>query len=179
MESNVTKTFDLEAEVRDLCARRDITDALQRYMRGQDRLDPELHLSAFHDDAWVDCGLMNGTAQEFVDFAQGLLADLESSQHLIGQIRIELRGDEADGEVYFYAWHRVHEDGEARDLSVAGRYVDLYTCKNGEWRIQKRREIVDWARTDRASDSFFDQNPILPRGKRRGEDFSQTRDWPR
>lgn len=41
--------FDLEAEVRDLCARRDIHDALCRYMRGQDRLDPELHRSAFHE----------------------------------------------------------------------------------------------------------------------------------
>ena len=32
--------FDMEAEVRDLCARRDIHDCLCRYMRGQDRLDP-------------------------------------------------------------------------------------------------------------------------------------------
>jgi hypothetical protein len=174
----LTKAFDLEAEVRDLCARRDINDALQRYMRGQDRLDPDLHISAFHDDAWVDCGLMNGTAQEFVDFAQRFLAELESSQHLIGQVRIEMRGDEADGEVYFYAWHRINEDGVPKDLSVAGRYIDLYTLKNGAWRIQKRRELVDWARTDAASDSFFEANPFLPRGKRSGADFSQTRDWP-
>jgi SnoaL-like domain len=174
----LTNAFDLEAEVRDLCARRDINDALQRYMRGQDRLDPDLHISAFHDDAWVDCGLMNGTAREFVDFAQGFLAELESSQHIIGQVRIEMRGDEADGEVYFYAWHRISEDGEPKDLSVAGRYIDLYTCNNGEWRISKRKEIVDWARTDAASDSFFAQNPMVPVGKRRGEDFSQTRNWP-
>lgn len=174
----MAQPFDLEAQVRDLAARRDITDAVQRYMRGQDRLDPALHLSAFHDNAYVDCGLMAGNALEFVDFAQGFLADLESSQHIIGQVRIELRGQEADGEVYFYAWHRIAENGEPRDLSVAGRYIDLYTCKNGEWRIQKRREIIDWARTDPASDSFFEANPFLPRGGRRGEDFSQTRDWP-
>jgi SnoaL-like domain len=174
----LTNAFDLEAEVRDLCARRDINDAIQRYMRGQDRLDPDLHISAFHDDAWVDCGLMNGSAREFVDFAQGFLAELESSQHIIGQVRIEMRGDEADGEVYFYAWHRISEDGEPKDLSVAGRYIDLYTCNNGEWRISKRKEIVDWARTDAASDSFFAQNPMVPVGKRRGEDFSQTRNWP-
>ena len=42
-------------------------------MRGQDRLMPELHLSAFHDDAYVDCGLYAGNAQGFVEFAQGLL----------------------------------------------------------------------------------------------------------
>ncbi|MEY2926176.1 MAG: hypothetical protein RL367_653 [Pseudomonadota bacterium] len=170
--------FDLEAEVRDLAARRDINDALCRYMRGQDRLDRDLHLSAFHDDAYVDCGLMAGPAHEFVDFAQGFLAELESSQHIIGQVQISINRDNASGEVYFYAWHRISEDGEPKDLSVAGRYVDEYTCKNGQWRISKRREIIDWARTDPASDGFFEANPILPRGKRRGSDFSQTRDWP-
>jgi hypothetical protein len=174
----LTKPFNMEAEVRDLCARRDINDALQRYMRGQDRLDRDLHLSAFHDDAWVDCGLMNGSAREFVNFAQGFLAELESSQHIIGQVRIDMRGQEADGEVYFYAWHRIRENGAPKDLSVAGRYIDLYTCNNGEWRISKRKEIVDWARTDPASDSFFEQNPMVPVGKRRGADFSQTRNWP-
>ena len=71
--------FDLEAEVRDLCARRDIHDALCRYMRGQDRLDPVLHRSAFHDDAWVDCGLMQGSADEFVSFADRKSTRLNSS----------------------------------------------------------------------------------------------------
>jgi hypothetical protein len=171
------KPFDLEAEVRDLAARRDIYDAVCRYMRGQDRLDPVLHRSAFHDDAYVDCGLMAGTADEFVDFAQGFLADLEGSQHIIGQVRFDVRGDEASGEVYFYAWHRIQEDGEAKDLSVAGRYVDEYACRNGEWRIVKRREIVDWARTDPASDDFFAANPSIVRAGRRGTDFSEMRNW--
>lgn len=169
--------FDLEAEVRDLAARRDIYDAVCRYMRGQDRLDPVLHRSAFHDDAWVDCGLMAGTADEFVTFAQGFLAELEASQHVIGQVQISIDGDRASGEVYFYAWHRIHEDGKPRDLSVAGRYVDEYTCKNGEWRISRRCEIVDWARTDDAADGFLSANTVIRAG-RRGEDFSQTRNWP-
>jgi hypothetical protein len=175
----MSRPFDLEAQVRDLAARRDIHDALCRYMRGQDRLDPELHRSAFHDEAYVDCGLMAGTADEFVEFAQGFLAQLEGSQHIIGQVQLDVRGDEASGEVYFYAWHRLVENGEPKDLSVAGRYVDEYAYRNGEWRILKRREIVDWARTDRAADDFLAANSHLPRGARRGLDFSQTRDWPR
>jgi SnoaL-like domain len=170
--------FDLEAEVRDLCARRDINDALCCYMRGQDRLDPVLHRSAFHDDAYVDCGLMSGTADEFVTFAQGFLGDLEGSQHIIGQVQIDVKGDAASGEVYFYAWHRIRENGEPKDLSVAGRYIDEYACKNGQWRIQKRCELIDWARTDAAADAFLAENPVLQRGKQRGEDFSQTRNWP-
>ncbi|HEX8056538.1 MAG TPA: nuclear transport factor 2 family protein, partial [Novosphingobium sp.] len=53
-------SFDLEAEVRDLAARRDIADAVHRYMRGLDRLDPALQRTAFHDDAWIDAGIFAG-----------------------------------------------------------------------------------------------------------------------
>ena len=170
--------FDAAAELVELRARRQIGDAVKRYMRGQDRLDPVLHRSAFHDGAYVDCGLMHGDADEFVAFAQGFLKDLERSHHIIGQIDITVHdATHASGEVYFYAWHRIEEDGEAKDLSVAGRYVDEYAERGGEWRIVKRRELIDWVRTDPASDGFFEQNPVLPRGKREGADFSQMRDW--
>lgn len=169
--------FDLEAEVRDLAARRDIHDCLCRYMRGQDRLDPVLHRSAFHDDAWVDCGLMNGTADEFVAFAQGFLGDIEASQHIIGQVQLSVNGGAASGEVYFFAWHRLHEDGVPTDLLVAGRYIDEYACRDGDWRIVRRRELVDWAKSTPAADQFLKDN-ALPMGARRGADFSETRNWP-
>lgn len=170
--------FDIEAEVRDLAARRDIMDACQRYMRGQDRLLPELHLSAFHEDAYVDCGLYAGSAAGFVEFAQGFLGELKGSQHLIGQSQIRIDGDSADGEVYFIAWHRIVEDGEDKDLFVAGRYVDRYEKRNGEWRIAKRRELIDWARTDPPTDGFLREYAgKLVLGGRGADDFSVTRDW--
>jgi hypothetical protein len=170
--------FDLEAEVRDLAARRDITDAVQRYMRGQDRLLPDVHNSAFHSDAYVDCGLFAGKASDFVDFAQGLLGEFKASQHLIGQVRIEVDGDVADGEVYFMAWHRIVEEGIDKDLFVCGRYIDRYEKRNGEWRIAKRRELIDWARTDPATDSFLAANADkLVFGARGAADFSVTRAW--
>jgi hypothetical protein len=170
--------FDLEAEVRDLAARRDIMDACQRYMRAQDRLLPDLHLSAFHDDAYVDCGLFAGSAAGFVDFAQGLLGGFKASQHMIGQSQIAVHGDVADGEVYFLAWHRIVEEGEEKDLLVCGRYVDRYEKRNGEWRIAKRRELIDWARTDPAADAFLKEHADkLLHGGRGAADFSVTRDW--
>ena len=150
--------FDPEAEVRDLAARRDIMAACQRYMRAQDRLLPDLHRSAFHEDAYVDCGLYAGPAHGFVDFAQGFLATMKGSQHIIGQHMIEIDGDAADGEVYFFAWHRPIENGEERDLFICGRYVDRYEKRNGEWRIADRRELIDWARSDPAADSFLKEN---------------------
>lgn len=168
--------FDLEAEVRDLVARRDIAEAAHRYMRGLDRLDPELQRSAFHDDATVDCGLMAGGADDFVAFAQDLLASMEATQHLLGQVRIELDGDTARGECYFQAWHAVNDPTRGlRDLFIAGRYVDEYACRDGRWAIVRRVLVTDWVKDDAASTDFFDANPGVVRGGRRGADPSQTR----
>jgi hypothetical protein len=171
-------TFDLEAEVRDLAARRDIADAAHRYMRGLDRLDPALQRTAFHDDAWIDCGLMAGDADAFVAFSQDLLAGMEGTQHLLGQVRIEVSGDTALGECYFQAWHGTRDEaGQPRDLFIAGRYIDEYACKNGEWKIAKRTLITDWVKDDPADHGFFAANPTTHRAGRRGKDFSETLAW--
>jgi len=151
----------LRAEVADLAARRDIHQALNDYMRGQDRLLPDLQRQAFHPDAWVDCGLFAGLAADFVDFAQGFLADCAASQHLIGQVDIKLDGNKARGEVYFFAQHRVIQDGEEKDLFVAGRYHDEYEDRGEGWKIARRQEIIDWARTDPAADGFLKDNAAL------------------
>jgi hypothetical protein len=173
--------FDLEAEIHDLAARRDITDAVQRYMRGLDRLDAELQRSAFHDDAWVDCGLMAGPVDDFVTFAQDLLASMDATQHLLAQVRIEMHNaTSASGECYFQAWHGSRDEaGAPHDLFVSGRYIDEYACKNGEWKIAKRKLITDWVKDDPANHDFFAANPTTNRSGRRGEDFSQKREWPR
>ncbi len=174
------RSFDLESEVRDLAARRDINDAVQRYMRGLDRLDPVLQRSAFHDGAWTDCGLMAGSADEFVAFGQELLGAMDASHHFLGQVRIELDGDKASGECYFQAWHGSRDEaGNPRDLFISGRYIDEYACINGEWKIAKRKLITDWVTDNPANHGFYADNPTTNRGGRRGQDFSQTRDWPR
>jgi len=160
-ETELQQLDSLRAELADLTARRDIQQALNDYMRGQDRLLPELQRQAFHEDAWVDCGLFAGRAWEFVDFAQGFLAQCDASQHLIGQVDIKLDGKRAQGEVYFIAHHRTTENGEKLDLFVAGRYHDEYENRGDGWKIFRRKEIVDWARTDPAADSFLKEQTAL------------------
>jgi SnoaL-like domain len=172
------KKLDIESEVRDLAARRDIYDAICNYMRGQDRLLPEVQRRAFHDDAFVDCGLYAGSADGFVNFAQGLLAGFKQSQHLIGQAHIQIEGNVAHGEIYFLAQHRIVEGGMEKDLFVAGRYIDRYEDRGGGWKIAKRRELVDWARTDAASDAFLKEQSALILGARGHADFSCVRAWP-
>ena len=171
--------MDMEAEIRDLTARRDIQKALFAYMRGQDRLDHALQMTAFHDDADVDCGLLRGGPQAYTDFAQGFLASMRGSQHLIGQmdLTIDAEAGTGSGEIYFFAWHRLIEGEEEYDLFMAGRYIDDYACKAGKWAIQRRRELIDWARRDKPSDSFMADMPLVHLPGPIGQDFSQTRDW--
>jgi hypothetical protein len=171
--------FELEAEVRDLAARRDIYRAICNYMRGQDRLIPEVQALAFHADAFVDCGMWAGNASGFIEFAQGLLATFKQSQHLIGQVHIEVEGDVAHGEVYFLAQHRqVEADGSEKDLIVAGRYIDRYENRGTGWKIAKRRELIDWVRTDPAQDGFLKEQTAFILGQRGAADFSNIRTWP-
>ena len=71
-------------------------------------------------------------------------------------------------------------DGVAKDLFVAGRYIDRYEDRGSGWKIARRRELIDWARTDPASDSFLRNTPELARvmGARGDADFSNQRNWP-
>ncbi|TNE42711.1 MAG: nuclear transport factor 2 family protein [Sphingomonadales bacterium] len=171
--------MDMERELRDLIARRDISKAIHAYMRGQDRLDHALQLSAFHPDADVDCGLLRGDAKAYTDFAQGFLANLEGSQHILGQIDMDIDCDAGTGrgEVYFFAWHRLLEDGVSYDLIMAGRYIDEYSFEDRRWAIKRRRELIDWARKDSASDDMLREMTQIHLSGRNGNDFSQTRDW--
>ncbi|MET0546465.1 MAG: nuclear transport factor 2 family protein [Caulobacterales bacterium] len=171
--------FDMEAAMRDYVARRDIVDCVCRYMRGQDRLDAAQQRSAFHDDAYVDCGPFAGAPDHYVAFAQGGLAGCAYTHHMIGQVQLTIDGDRASGEVYFIAYHRIPLNGADKDMIFGGRYVDEYACRNGDWRIAKRREIADWTRTIDPADDFLKLEPAYHRPGRRGADFSEMRDWPR
>ena len=161
----------MDQRIAGLLARREIEDCLFRYMRGQDRLDAALQRSAFHNDATVDYGFFTGSGIDFVRFAQDLLADrYNATQHMLGQMHIAIDGEEGHGEIYFLAWHRRKAEHGGDDLLIAGRYLDRYSCRDGTWRIADRREVVDWTRTDAASDNWFERTPQALRGGRGDRD---------
>lgn len=152
--------------------REEIRDLSRHYMRGLDRLDMALLGSVFAEDATVDYGFFQGSARDFVDFARQALKDHLANHHMIGQMLIEVDGDEAVGEIYFQAFHRIVEEGEEKDLFISGRYVDRYARRNGVWKIIFRSEVNDWARTDPATDIFFQTNTATLRGARSPADYS-------
>ena len=166
-----------EQKLRDVIARHEIYDLLCDYMRAQDRLDPILHRSVFHDDATTDYGAAYGGGPDgFVAFAQGVLTPHLANHHMIGQAKIEIEGDVAFGEIYFQAHHRISEGGEERDLFVSGRYIDRYERRTGCWKIAHRSEKVDWIRDEPRADGFLQDGNVFPWGARAPDDLSCKRD---
>lgn len=166
------------SDLESLLAKDAIRDLAARYMRGQDRLDRELHLSTFWPDSTTDYGIFKGSGPDFVNFAQDLLTEHLANQHIIGQHLIELDGDRAFGEVYYYAFHRVLEEGEPWDMFICGRYLDRYERRGGEWRFAHRSELIDWARKDPASDAFLATDlAACLLGRHDMQDKSYDREW--
>ena len=130
-----------------------------RYMRGLDRTDAELLHSVFWEDAFCEYGFINSDAATFIEFAVTALTDHISNQHMIGNTLIEVEGDEAFGEVYFQAYHKVTAENGFEDLIVAGRYLDRYERRGGVWKMAYRSERVDWSRTMPTHDPYYEMLP--------------------
>ena len=132
-----------------LIAKQDITELVYLYMRGLDRWDGDLMRSLFHDDAWCEYGFMNGSAREFIDYCMAALASHAANHHFVGNILIEVEGDEAFGEVYFNAYHKIGGENGFDDVIIAGRY--LIATSGAGWKFAYRSERVDWSHTARAT----------------------------
>jgi 3-phenylpropionate/cinnamic acid dioxygenase small subunit len=102
-----------------------------------------------------------------------MLRDMESTMHFIGNVLIELTGaDAARAESYFTAYHRI---AGPTDMIVAGRYLDRFTRRAGEWRIAHRAAVYDYNITQPASDAAWgapEMQAVLARGKRAPDDAS-------
>jgi hypothetical protein len=118
---------------REMIDREAIRDCLYRYSRGVDRCD--------------DHCLFVGTREPLIAWVLPLLRSMSASQHAISNILIRFHGgDVADVEAYYHGYHRMpHGDGFV-DSIQAGRYVDRFEKRDDEWRIARRKVVVDWFR---------------------------------
>jgi len=138
------------------------TELVTRLARGIDRCDADLVRECFHPDATDDHGLFKGTALEFVDWVMPLLETMERTQHVIGQSLIEVSGDRAAGESYFVAHHTIRTpDGDVL-MIAAGRYLDTFERRDGDWKISHRHAIYDWNSTVPCTDSWDRNDPDNP-----------------
>jgi hypothetical protein len=130
------------ATLQDLLDREAIRDCLHRYCRGIDRADEEALRSSYWPDATDSHGAYKGSASGFIDQA---LPKLRGSRnvHAICNIGIDQHGDVATVESYFIAL-QVGAAAPTRETFMAGRYVDRFEKRNGEWRVAERTVVYDW-----------------------------------
>jgi hypothetical protein len=143
----------------------EIAEVLAKFARGIDRLDENLLRSVLHHDATLDFGpgVFQGTGGDYVHWVLGVFQSVRSSHHMIGNVRVELEGDAALVESYFHTHIRIEKPIGREDVFLGGRDLDRFERRPsgpaGVWKIVHRKEILDWVRTESASDIFYHQNP--------------------
>jgi SnoaL-like domain len=137
-----------DPEVQALLDKQAISELGARYFRGLDRADADLIASVFHADA-VD---EHGQGKSFIgdEIAPGILKYsnelhvVEGSHHITNQT-IQLDGDNATSETYFFGYMLTSNDGADTTLVMAGRYLDRLERRYGEWKIVHRKIIPELA----------------------------------
>jgi len=155
------------AALRDLLDQQALRELVIRYCRAIDRRDEELLRSCYHPDAFDHHGVYAGGVDGFIEYLRRshLRPDLPPFQHTVGNMRFDVRGDLAYGEVYVET-RNVQADGSIH-RGVA-RYIDRYERRDGEWRFADRRVVLEAARPG------FDRSQFQP-GSRDGDDPSTWR----
>lgn len=163
----------VDADAATLAAKQAITEVMHAYCRGLDRRDRALLDACFHPDATTKYTTYEGPVSTFMDFAMQVLGGLVASHHQLGNVMVEVEGDQAITEAYFTAFHRLAKTGDpafdgAKPDSVVligGRYIDRFEKRSGVWRIAHRIGIFDWRHDAPAEDAgFLDSEDPAVRG---------------
>jgi hypothetical protein len=179
------KDVQFRRKMEGLLAKQAITEQILRYCRGLDRCDLPLLLSVFHEDAVSEHAAYQGPSRGFGPWALELLGGLDHTHHHVGNILIDLIDEShAMSETYWTAYHRIgagvllgasagdHDLSVAEDLFIAGRYVDSFDCRAGQWKIARRLHVHDWTRWEKADERGFAEFPEMYRGARSPKDAS-------
>ena len=129
--------------VEELLDRAQIVDCLHRYTRGVDRHDAELIRSAYHEDGIDDHGSFIGTRDEFVEWVLQFHTDHVRHQHFVSNITIDLDGDVAHTETYYFTVLQFPDDDEPLSVN-GGRYLDRFERRDGRWAIAARVSVNEW-----------------------------------
>ena len=137
------KVSQLVAELAD---REAIRDCLYRYCRGVDRCDEDVLRGVYWEDAHDDHCLFAGGREALIAWLMPLLRARETTAHTIGNVLVRLRGAQADVEATFEGYHVIRQGDAVCANLQGGRYLDRFEKRGDEWRIARRKVVVDWFR---------------------------------
>ncbi|MFC4593534.1 nuclear transport factor 2 family protein [Sphingobium tyrosinilyticum] len=138
-----------------------ITELLYAYARANDRADKALLRSLFWPESTHKHGKFEGKSSDFAAFAFKIISGLKYACHHISNVSVEVRGNRAFSECYYFAQHRrQRKDGTGEeDVFFQGRYLDDLERRNGEWKIIRRRGLSDYTSPAFPSETTYAQWP--------------------
>lgn len=147
----------MDAKLRQLAARAEITDQVHRYCRAIDRCDPDLLKTVFHADAIIDHGAFKAPAAVFCENTIPFIQKLEITTHHLSNVLVDFESEnKAVVESCWTAFHRIaagvelpaifadHDPAREEDLLVGGRYIDRFEDRGEGWKIAGRIGLHDW-----------------------------------
>lgn len=121
-----------------------IDDLLTRYATAVDRRDWDLYRTCFTDDAVIDytsAGGIRGGLDEVAGWLAQVMPVFSMTQHLVTNRAIEIAGDEARAESYFFnPLGLLGPDGKQVLYFDGGTYSDRLRRTEAGWRIYERIE---------------------------------------
>lgn len=166
----------------ELDARLQIHDVLVRLSQGIDRLDRDLMISCYHEDAIDNHGAFVGSREGFADWVIGRhTGHIDSCMHFLGNEQIVVDGDHARCESYVVAFYRFLKDGRPYDMTAPGRYLDKFEKRDGRWKIVDRLVIFEKDRLDPVVEKSVGPLTEMLRVSRRddGDAAYEFFGWPR
>ena len=123
-----------------------IMDVLARYARGIDRCDLDTLNGVWAEAATADFGNGSGDARAWSAATVAALGGMLRTQHMLGQMLIEIDANSATAETYCHAYHEIETPDGRIEMVVGGRYLDSFARTPLGWRITHRRYVMDWNR---------------------------------
>lgn len=125
-----------------LLAEREIQRNLVAIARAMDERDWAAFREILLPDATADLGAGRITGRdEIARFIAGFLDACGPTQHLLGNVLIDVRGDEAASRAYVSDMHKGQGAKAELTFSTLGDYHDQWRRVDGTWRLQHRTKL--------------------------------------
>lgn len=163
----------MDARLQEMLDHHEIRKTLSEYCNACDRVNEELIGTVYAEDSFDDHGAHKLPGDEFAKvIAAQVATNSEVMFHLLGQTLINVTGDEAGAETYFFAVSRHRdEDGVLIGHQLGGRFVDRLVRSGDGWKLKHRTVVRDWTTSQPVLGEWLDAMALTP-GQRSGADPS-------
>ena len=110
-----------------------------------------------------------GPSRGFIDFVCEQHRRALTHVHQVTNILIELAGERAASEAYFFSDLRAGQGEQVKQITTWGRYIDQWSRRDGRWAIDRRIMIRDFAEVRDVTPA-----PLPERGRRDRSDPSYS-----